>query len=76
MTPETRKALIAQLRDYLKVYTDNKVTVENAAQNYTRQFPHRCHMVIVALLEENDAHTAFRRSVDEALNSGDGAYRP
>jgi hypothetical protein len=67
MTPETRKALISQLRDHLKVYTDNKVTVENAAQNYTRQFPHRCHMVIVALLEEFAAFKDYTHGrLDEA----------
>lgn len=56
MDQTARKALLSQMHGYIKAYTDQHVTIEGAVLNYTRQFPHRVHTVIVALLEENELH--------------------
>lgn len=61
---------IIELIDYLELKT------RQASDPVVRENARRAWDSLVALRNERDSLRAFKRGVDEALNSGDGSYRP
>jgi hypothetical protein len=55
MTPDERAVLEKHFKQYVGHYTEQGVTFYDAVVNYTRQFPSRVPLLIVALAQHGQA---------------------